>query len=257
MTISRSLSDWAQHRIILLDSNLLIFHPDSEAHRDILNKGQGSLEDQRKVLGLYREQIVEFYDFWQATFTALQGRLFITRMQLDLELSGWSLVNNKPDRYRSRFRGRRMPRGHLVRDFDSKTTRKAKNKLIQQLAQNAVINEKLKKAAKGLRRSIRDNWLARPIWQAALKSQRISGVDEDLLVNLIAAGALEPTTLVTKDRALRSLIQQAKRELEHNSWARSPTTEQLAASLGKAQFEFADYKFIGADSAFEVQLLID
>jgi hypothetical protein len=189
----------------------------------------------RALLLQHLPQLTAFYDQWVEVIE--QGSsIYVTDALLDLELSGWRLINKDPSRYKRRFRRSRLPRGDLLQDHDSGKSRKAKNRLIQALDKKCRINPLLKKQAKGLRRLLESQLLARPIWRKSLKTEGLSLIDRDLVVNSLAAASVDRSAVLTNDKALSRMLKSLRMYLKSPSWAGEAFKEQ-ALLLAQLELE--------------------
>jgi hypothetical protein len=235
-----------RYRYVLVDSNAFIFHPHDPEHRAVLNGAEAPLESRRAMLLRYLPQMAMFYQNWNALLEAEQPCFFVTDALLDLELSGWRFINKNPKRYQSRYRRRSLPRGDLIQDFDSKKSRKAKNTILQVLDRKCRINSALKRHAKGVRQLIEADLLSRPIWSRALKTEGLSLLDKDLLVNALAAGTVGPTALLTNDRALRQMTISLRKYLKNPAWAAEAKAE-MAGALSRTKLDLCSWDRQGQD----------
>lgn len=143
----------------------------------------------------------------------------MTDALLDLELSGWRLINNDPKRYQKRYRRKYLPKGDLIRDFDSKSSRKIKNRVLQHFHKSGRVNALVKKRAKGLRQFIETQLLNRPIWAKSMKIDGLSRLDQDLIVNALAASSANNVALISNDKALSKTTASLCSYLKNPHWA--------------------------------------
>ncbi|MDF1665588.1 MAG: hypothetical protein P1V97_27765 [Planctomycetota bacterium] len=106
----------------------------------------------------------------------------------------------------------------MIRDFDSKSSRKIKNKVIQALHKSGRVNALVKKRAKGLRYFIENQLLNRPIWAKSMKIDGLSRLDQDLIVNALAASSASNIALISNDKALSKTLGSLCSYLKNPHW---------------------------------------
>lgn len=178
-----------------------------------------SLEEKRAAFLPHLPDLAAFYETWLDAFSNGPERFFVTEALLDLELSGWRLINDDPKRYQKRYRRKYLPKGDLVRSYDSKSSRKIKNKVIQSLHRSGRVNALVKKRAKGLRHCIESQLLSRPIWAKSMKMAGLSRLDQDLIVNAVAASSACKLALISNDKALCKMVGSLRSYLGNPHWA--------------------------------------
>lgn len=224
---------------ILLDANALIYHPRDPQAAAVLEDGDRPIAERRQVALGERAAALAFYRFWEEALERDNGALRVSDAVLDLELSGHRWAGRRLAQYRRRFKP--LPRGDIAKAHDPASLRKAKNRLLAVLHRDRRLNSELKKKARGLRAALTEELFDRPIWSGAMAAAGLSEVDQDLARNLVAAGALGPAALVTRDRALLGFIRQLARNLARPGWER-PEARALAERLTEARFEVLSWE---------------
>lgn len=240
-----------RYELVLLDSNALIYHLPDPDQRRVLNDPERSLEEKRACFLPQLPDLTAFYKSWIAALDACPKRFFVTDAILDLELSGWRLINNNPVRYRKRYRRSYLPKGDLIRDYDSKSSKKLKNKLIQALHQSGRVNNLVKKRAKGLRQFLEEQLLSRPIWAKSMKIDGLSRLDQDLIVNALAAASVSSVAVLSNDKALVKTLRSLSDYLRNPHWAPRGFEEQ-GQSLSKLSLQLCQWSW--ENSQLQVEL---
>lgn len=224
---------------VVLDTNALIDHSHDPSLYQAL-RSELDLERKRALLLEHKAAFEQFYDGWLALIDRFEN-IYVTNAVFDLELSGWRFLGDNPQRYRFQFPGQRIPRGHLVQDYDSRKIRARKNKLLEALNKRRL-NPILKSKAKALRKALKSSLSSRPIWQTAFQDEGLSMVDQDLIINLICAASLGSCALVSNDRALRTLLTSLQRSFRQPQWAKGTAMEAHADALKLLNIRLVEWR---------------
>jgi hypothetical protein len=213
---------------VLCDANALIFHPATQELWERLNKSESESGDLRAAFLEIRADLVAYYENWLAILEECAGSITVSSAVLDCELSGGRFAGDRMRRYRQRAAPRLPPSGDILRSYDSRSTAALKNRVLRHLHERCRISDQLESEAKGLRFWIREALLKKPIWRQASKKAGLSWIDEDVLVNALAASAIGPVTILTNDRAMHEMARALRNALKDSSWPGKDRSEQQA-----------------------------
>lgn len=230
---------------VLCDANSLIFHPATRELWERLNKPKSESDDLRAAFLEVRDDLVAFYENWLLILEACPGAITVSSAVFDCELSGGRFAGQRMKRYRQRAAPKLPPAGDILRPYDSRSSAALKNRVLRVLHERCRISDQLESEAKGLRFWIRDALLQKPIWRQASKKAGLSWIDEDVLVNALAASAIGPVTVLTNDRAMHEMARALRNSLKDSSWSGKDRSEQQARwaeAMAERPFEIARWE---------------